>query len=75
VCTTTFETMSDAIRLAAERSGATMVSAFDALNGPNHDVDFAQAGYLSDDMHLNAAGGAVVAEALADAGFEPSQAP
>jgi dienelactone hydrolase len=73
VCTTTFETMSDAIRLAAESSGATMVSAFDALNGPNHDIDFAQAGYLSDDMHLNAAGGAVVAEALAAEGFEPSQ--
>ena len=52
-----------------------MVSAYDALNGPNHDVDIAQAGYLRDEMHLNAAGGAVVAEALAAEGFEPSQAP
>lgn len=75
VCTTSWESQSDAIRLAAERSGATMVSAYDALNGPNHDVDIAQAGYLRDDAHLNAAGGEVVAEALAAEGFEPSQAP
>ena len=69
------ETMSETVRLAAEKGGATMVSAYDALNGPNHDVDIAQAGYLRDDVHLNAAGGAVVAEALAAVGFEPSQAP
>ena len=74
-CTASWEASSDAVRLAAEKSGATMVSAYDALNGPNHDVDLAQAGYLRDEMHLNAAGGAVVAQALAAEGFEPSQAP
>lgn len=74
-CTTSWQAMSDAVRSAADESGATMVSAYDALNGPNHDVDLAQAGYLRDTFHLNDAGGAVVAEALAAEGFEPSQAP
>jgi hypothetical protein len=74
-CTTSWEAMSDAVRSAADKSGATMVSAYDALNGPNHEVDLAQAGYLRDAFHLNEAGGAVVAEALAAEGFEPSQAP
>jgi hypothetical protein len=74
-CTASFVAMSDAVRSAAEASGATMVSAYDALNGPNHDVDIAQAGYLRDDFHLNEAGGTVVGEALAAEGFVPSPAP
>ncbi len=71
-CTREWETMSDQVRAAAEAHGVLMVSVFDALNGPEHDRDLVELGWvLSDGEHLNAEGVEQVAEALAAAGFEP----
>jgi len=71
-CTREWVMMSDQIRAAAEAHGVVMVSIFDALNGPKHDRDLVELGWvLSDGEHLNADGVEAAADALADAGFEP----
>lgn len=75
-CTRIWELQSDAMRQAAATHGAAMVSAWDALNGPRHDQNPADAGYLAGDgVHLSPAGGRIVAQALAAEGFEPAAAP
>jgi hypothetical protein len=75
-CTHIGELMSDAVRAAAQEHGATMVSALEALNGPDHTQDADALGYIGyDGIHLSEAGGRAVAEALAAAGFEPTRAP
>jgi len=75
-CTREWAMMSDQIRAAAEAHGVLMISVFDALNGPEHDRDLVELGWiLSDREHLNAEGVDEVANALAAAGFEPSWPP
>ena len=75
-CTASNEAMSAVVRKAAESHGATMVSAYDALNGADHGNDPSTQGLIGyDGVHLSQAGGVVVAEALAATGFEPTMAP
>jgi lysophospholipase L1-like esterase len=42
-----------------------------ALNGPNHDEDPFDKGYLSDGIHENDAGAQVVADVFRKLGYEP----
>jgi hypothetical protein len=75
-CTAFMESQSAAIRSAAAAAGVTMVSVYDALNGPEHDQDPVAAGHIrTDGEHLTESGGEVAAAALAAAGFEPTPAP
>lgn len=75
-CTREWEMFSDQIRAAAEAHGVKMMSVFDALNGPAHDRDLVELGWLrSDGEHLNTEGAGQVADALTAVGFEPSLPP
>ena len=75
--TTAFwEGQSQTIREAAESNAAVFVSFFDLFNGPNHDEDPREKGWIGEDgMHANEEGGAAGAQALAAVGFEPSEPP
>jgi hypothetical protein len=75
-CMTAWETMSDAVRAAAEAHGATFVSALDVYNGPDHRQDPVAAGLIdADGTHPGEAGGQAMATALAATGFVPTPAP
>lgn len=75
-CMSNFETMSAALRTAAEAHGATFVSSLDVYNGSDHLQDPVVAGLISEDgVHPGEAGGQAMAEALAAAGFDPTPAP
>lgn len=75
-CTANWEVEMQVIREAAETNGAVFVSFFDVFNGPGHDEDPREKGWMADDgMHANDKGGSVAAEALAAAGFELSEPP
>ena len=82
-CRAWLESWSDEIRDAAQEHGATMVSLYDVANGPNHDVDWVELGHTgSSDKYAaiwfgtpNEIGSAIVADALAGAGFEPTEMP
>ncbi|WP_353083049.1 SGNH/GDSL hydrolase family protein, partial [Tessaracoccus lapidicaptus] len=76
ICMAGMETMSDALRMVAAEHGATFVSSLDVYNGPEHQTDPVEAGFIrGDGLHPSAAGGQAMAEALAAVGFEPSPAP
>ena len=75
-CTREWTTFSEQIRAAAEAHGVRMVSIYDALNGPEHDRDLVELGWICvDGAHPSVAGSARAAEALAAAGFEPMPPP
>lgn len=75
-CTAFQESFTEAVRVAAEAAGVTMVSMYDAFNGPDHDQDPVAAGYIvADGLHLSDKGGVVGGAALAAAGFAPNEAP
>ena len=75
-CTSYWEGQANSAREAAEANGATFVSFYDLLNGPDHDEDARLKGYVWEDgMHANDAGALVLAEALAAAGFELNEPP
>jgi len=75
-CITGWESNSATVRAAAEVHGITMVSLFDLFNGPNHDEDPREKGWIrGDGYHANEAGAAAIADALAAAGFEPTTQP
>ncbi len=70
------ESFTEAVRSAAEAAGVTMVSMYDAFNGPDHDQDPVAAGYMvADGLHLSDEGGEVGGATLAAAGFAPNDAP
>ena len=49
--------------------------AYDAINGPDGQTDGVAAGYVDgDQLHLSYAGAELVAQRLADLGFEPTAA-
>ena len=62
-------------RDAAEAAGAVFVSWLDLFNGPAHDVDPVEQGWIADGVHLNDAGRALLVEALAATGWEASEPP
>lgn len=75
-CTAIWEGQTRAIREAAEANGAVFVSFFDLFNGPEHDEDPREKGWIGEDgMHASEEGGAAAAEALAAVGFELSEPP
>lgn len=70
-CTEHWELWSSVIREAAESNGAVMVSTYDLFNGPDHDEDPREKGYIgSDGEHTTPQGAAAIAAAIAAAGFE-----
>ena len=75
-CIANWETWSRVLEAAAEANGAVFVSPFDILNGPNHDEDPREKGWILDDgQHTTAEGAAAIADALAAAGFQVSDPP
>jgi len=62
-------------RDAAVAAGAAFVSWLGLFNGPAHDVDPVEQGWLADGVHPNDAGRAVLVEALAATGWEASESP
>ena len=75
-CTANMEIQAQVEREAAEANGAGFVSLFDVFNGPNHDEDPVQKGWMMDDlMHAGDEGRDVIAELLAASGFDPSEPP
>lgn len=74
---------SDQIAETASAHGSTMVSIFDLLNGPDHDIDPADLGLIgpTDEdpsiapYRVNPAGATVIADALAATGFELTPEP
>jgi hypothetical protein len=75
-CTAAWESLSNVIDEAAVANGATMVSAYDVINGPEHDEDPRETGYIGPDgEHTTDEGAGAIADALAAVGFEPSTKP
>jgi hypothetical protein len=75
-CTTCWENMSNAARLAAEAYGIPFLSRLDAFNGPNHDEDPREKGYIvSDGEHPSDLAAAFTAELLSEMGYEPVPQP
>jgi hypothetical protein len=75
-CTAALEAMNRAIREAAEDNGATLVSLYDVFNGPNHDQDPREKGWIGEDgIHPSGEGELAIAMALMDVGLHPTTAP
>ena len=75
-CIANWEIKAQVEREAAEANGAGFVSLFDVFNGPNHDEDPVEKGWMKDDlMHAGDEGLDVIAATLAAYGFEVSQPP
>jgi len=76
VCMANQEVIDQVERDAAEAAGAVFVSWLDLFNGPAHDVDPVEQGWMADDgMHHNDTGRALTVEALAATGWETSEPP
>jgi hypothetical protein len=75
LCMANEEVRDQVERDAAEAAGAEFVSWLDLFNGPGHDVDPDEQGWLADGVHPNDAGRAVLVEALAATGWEASEPP
>ena len=79
-CSAFFEWFSGVQRDIAEEHGAMWVSTYDVINGPGHDIDAIEAGSIgpSDAMpdleyhEPNEIGSVMIADALANLGFEPN---
>jgi hypothetical protein len=75
-CTKCWEKMSDASRLAAEAYGIPFLSRLDAFNGPNHDEDPRQKGFIvSDGEHPSDLAAQFTAQRLSEMGYEPVREP
>ena len=75
-CTANMEVQAQVEREAAEANGVGFVSVFDVFNGPNHDQDPTEKGWMMEDlMHAGGEGKDIIAETLAAYGFEVSEPP
>jgi hypothetical protein len=82
-CRVAFEAWADLVREVGEAHGATFVSTYDLLNGPDHDIDPLEAGYVgpTDEYPLawygqpNEVGASMIVDALAAVGFDPVAPP
>ena len=75
-CTEALEAMNRTIRDAALNGGATVVSTYDLYNGPQHEQDPREKGWIGPDgTHLSNEGEQAIADALAASGLSPNQAP
>ena len=71
-CTECYETFNAAVRQAAEAYDIPLVSVYDAFNGPNHDEDPREKGYIGGDgAHTSQQGQQVIADLLSEVGYEP----
>ncbi len=67
-----WEAFSQAIREAAAEFGVPTASMFDAFNGPNHDEDPREKGFIgSDKQHTTDEGKAAMVEVLHALGYDP----
>jgi len=75
-CTRCWENMSDAARVAADAYGIPFLSRLDAFNGPYHDEDPRQKGFIvGDGEHPSELAGQFTAELLSQMGYEPVPPP
>jgi len=71
-CTECFETHNLAVRNAADAFNIPFVSIYDAFNGPDHNEDPREKGYIGDDgIHASEIGQQVIADLLSDVGYDP----
>ena len=71
-CTQCFEIFNTAVRQAAEAFNIPLVSVYDIFNGPNHNEDPREKGYIgSDGVHASDKGQQVIADLLSKAGYKP----
>jgi hypothetical protein len=71
-CMQCFVNMNEAVHQAAGAKNVPVASVFTAFNGPDHDEDPREIGYIgSDGIHTNAAGQEVIAGLLRALGYEP----
>ena len=70
-CTATYEAEAGAIRAAADDYGVALASVYDVFNGPDHDEDPREKGYVDewDGLHASRAGAAATAEILHGLGY------
>ena len=72
-CVGCWENYNQAIHQAAAAHNVPVARVFDAFNGPNHDEDPRDKGYIGGDgIHTTAAGRQVIAELLRNVGYEPT---
>lgn len=75
-CMANDEVIDQVRRESAETHGASYVSMLDVFNGPEHDQDPGEKGWIAEDgMHLSNSGVAVLVDAVAAVGFELSEPP
>ena len=75
-CTRCFENYSNAIHLAAEAYHIPFIRRYDVFNGVNHDEDAVAKGYIPEgDVHMSILGAQVIAEQIAQLGYDPVQPP
>lgn len=75
-CTGCWENMSNAARLAAEAYDIPFLSRLDAFNGPNHEEDPREKGYIvSDGEHPSDLAAQFTAELFSEMGYEPVPQP
>ena len=71
-CTAGWEAHAGVIRQVADEYGVGTASWYDAFNGPDHDEDPREKGYIaSDGWHQSSAGEEVQAEVLHSLGYDP----
>lgn len=71
-CTRCIENMVAAVHEAAAAQNIPVARVYDALNGPNHDVDPRDMGYIgADGIHTSDLGQQVIASLLRELGYEP----
>ena len=72
-CIAAWEAFSQTIREAAAEFGVPTASMFDAFNGPNHDEDPREKGFIgSDKQHTTDQGKAAMVEVLHGLGYDPT---
>jgi lysophospholipase L1-like esterase len=70
-CVQCFEYHNEAISRAAEAQGVPLARVYDAFNGPNHNEDPREKGYIGEDgRHTTAGGREVIADLLRGLGYE-----
>lgn len=72
VCTRCWETFNATLLQAADEYGVPLVSVYELFNGPDHDQDPREKGYIGHDgEHTNETGQQAIADRLSQAGYEP----
>ena len=75
-CTACWETLSGVLRQAAAKHNVPFVSVYDAFNGPNHDQDPREKGYIEPGgLRTSELGQQVYADLLREVGYDPVPTP